>query len=113
MRLWLDAHLSPVLAQWLSGELGVNAVAVRDLGLREAKDREIFQRAREAGAIVMTKDSDFIALLARFGPPPKVLWITCGNTSNQRMQEILRARLGAALALFDAGESLVEISDSG
>ena len=62
MRLWLDAQLSPALAGWLRRELGVDAVAVRDLGLREAKDREIFQQAGEAGAIVMTKDSDFITL---------------------------------------------------
>jgi len=50
VRLWLDAQLSPALAEWLSRELGVDAAAVRDLGLREAKDREIFQRAGEAGA---------------------------------------------------------------
>jgi predicted nuclease of predicted toxin-antitoxin system len=37
----------------------------------------------------MTKDSDFVALLDRFGPPPQVIWITCGNTSNARLKEIL------------------------
>ncbi len=42
---------------------------MRDLGLRDAKDTEIFQAARQAGAVVMTKDSDFAMLLERFGPP--------------------------------------------
>ena len=90
----------------------MDAVAVKDLGLRDAKDIEIFQRAKEAEAIVMTKDSDFAMLLERLGPPPKILWITCRNTSNERMQEIRRAQIGKAVALFDAGESLVEISES-
>lgn len=111
MKLWLDAQLSPALAQWLRCELNTEAAAVRDLGLRDAKDIEIFQRAKEADAVVMTKDSDFVDLLERFGPPPKVLWVTCGNTSNERMREILRARLLQAMALFDAGEALVEISE--
>jgi predicted nuclease of predicted toxin-antitoxin system len=111
MKLWLDAQLSPALAQWMRRELNTEAVAVRDLGLRDAKDTEIFQRAKEADVIVMTKDSDFVVLLERFGPPPKVLWVTCGNTSNERMREILRARLLRAMALFDAGEALVEISE--
>jgi predicted nuclease of predicted toxin-antitoxin system len=38
---------------------GVVARAVRDLRLREAKARAIFHAAREAGAVVMSKDSDF------------------------------------------------------
>ncbi len=111
MKLWVDAQLSPALAQWMRLELNTEAVAVRDLGLRDAKDTEIFQRAKEADAVVMTKDSDFVDLLERFGPPPRVLWVTCGNTSNERMREILRARLLEAKALFDAGEALVEISE--
>ncbi len=61
----------------------------------------------------MTKDSDFINLLERLGAPPKILWITCGNTSNDRMRGILRAQLKRAIALFDTGETLVEISGPG
>ena len=66
MTLWLDAQLPPALARWIS-ELpwGVDAVAVRELGLRDASDPEIFRQARAAGAVVMTKDRDFIRLLER------------------------------------------------
>ena len=86
MILWVDTQLSPALARWLSETFGIMAHAVRDLGLREAKDLIIFHAAREAGAVVMSKDSDFVMLLERFGPPPQVLWVTCGNTSNARMR---------------------------
>ena len=49
---------------------------MRDLGLREAKDPEIFAAARLAEAIVLTKDADFVELVERLGPPPRLLWIT-------------------------------------
>ena len=38
MTLWIDAHLSPAIATWITDTLGVEAMALRDLGLREAED---------------------------------------------------------------------------
>jgi predicted nuclease of predicted toxin-antitoxin system len=110
--LWIDAQLSPALAHWISETFGVVAHAVRDLGLREARDLVIFHAAREAGAVVMSKDSDFVLLLEQFGPPPQVLWVTCGNTSNARMREILLKSFPEAIARLEQGEPLVEISDA-
>lgn len=55
MKLWLDAQLPPLLAQWINEqEFGVTSFAVRDLGLRDASDAEIFRRARDESAVVMT-----------------------------------------------------------
>ena len=88
MTIWIDAQLSPAIAAWIRGTFGVTAIAVRDLNLRDAKDHEIFQAARKDKTVVMTKDSDFVLLLDRFGPPPQVLWVTCGNTSNARLGNI-------------------------
>ncbi len=65
--------------------------------------------ARHEAAIVMTKDSDFVQLLDRLGPPPQVLWLTCGNTSNAALQRMLTSTLVQALALLQNGEELVEI----
>lgn len=112
MIVWVDAQLSPGLARWIAATFGIEAHAIRDLGLRTAKDAEIFRAARNAGAVVMTKDSDFLVLLDRLGPPPQVLWVTCGNTSNARLREVLRAGLPSALQLLRQGEPLVEISDA-
>jgi predicted nuclease of predicted toxin-antitoxin system len=109
--LWLDAQLSPALASWIAETFDISATAVRDLGLRDATDREIFAAARQAQAIVLTKDSDFVHLLDRFGPPPKVIWLTCGNTSNAHLRQTLAKVLPEALALLQAGEKLIEISD--
>ncbi|MGK7924557.1 MAG: DUF5615 family PIN-like protein [Spirulina sp.] len=110
MIIWLNAHLSPAIATWITSELGITAIALRDIGLRDAEDNEIFTAAKEQGAILMTKDRDFVDLLDRFGSPPQVIWLTCGNTSNARLKEILAATLPDAIALLRSGESLVEIT---
>jgi predicted nuclease of predicted toxin-antitoxin system len=109
--IWVDAQLSPALAPWITQQFGAEAVSVRRLGLTEAKDSVIFSVAREANAIVLTKDEDFAILLERLGPPPRVLWVTCGNTSNEHLRRVLTATLPDALKLINAGEILVEIRD--
>lgn len=111
MRIWIDAQLSPALAAWLAATFNVEATSIRDLGMRDAEDLSVFQGARNVGAVVMTKDRDFVDLLERLGAPPQILWITSGNTSNARMREILQLALPDALALLRSGEPLVEISD--
>jgi predicted nuclease of predicted toxin-antitoxin system len=110
--VWIDEQLSPALGPWLTREFGVSAHPVRDLGMHRATDLEIFLEARRAGAVVITKDQDFVSLLERNGPPPRVLLVTCGNTSNAHLRAILSRVLPAALASFAAGETLVEISDA-
>jgi len=107
--IWLDAHLSPRLAVWIEQELGHKAKALRDLGLRDAEDEAIFNQARSHNVIVMTKDSDFVDLLHRMGKPPHVIWLRCGNTSEDRLKEILTKHLDQALQYLQSGESLVEI----
>ena len=109
MVVWTDAHLSPALAPWLRATFGVDAAPLRALGLRDAEDPTIFTAARAAGAVLMTKDSDFVELLARHGPPPQVVWLTCGNTTNAALREILATAWPRVAELLTAGEPLVEI----
>jgi predicted nuclease of predicted toxin-antitoxin system len=110
--IWIDAQMSPAIAAWITDNFSVMCLAVREVGLRDAEDREIFLEARKQSAIVMTKDSDFITLQNELGAPPKIIWITCGNTSNARLKEILTATLSDALVLLNAGEDLIEVNAS-
>ena len=107
--IWIDAQLSPSLASWIKEYFGIEAQAVRDIGLLNASDRKIYESARVKNVIVMTKDSDFLSLLDEIGPPPQVLWITCGNTSNNILKKVLQETLIDALDLLKQGESIVEI----
>jgi predicted nuclease of predicted toxin-antitoxin system len=110
--IWLDAQLSPTLATWIGETFDVACRTVRELGLRDATDGQIFEAARASEAVVMTKDADFVRLLERHGPPPQVLWVTCGNTSSQVLRQLLRHVWPNVRAMLDAGEALVEISDT-
>jgi predicted nuclease of predicted toxin-antitoxin system len=111
MTIWIDAQLSPGIAAWITQNFQVEAVALRDIGLRDAEDEAIFIAAKSAEVVVMTKDSDFLDLLDRFGSPPQILWLTCGNTSNARLKQILITTLPEAITLLKSGEKLIEISD--
>jgi predicted nuclease of predicted toxin-antitoxin system len=110
MTIWIDAHLSPGIAGWITRTFGLNALALRDVGLRDAEDLDIFAAAKAQGVILMTKDSDFVDLVERLGPPPHIIWLTCENTSDARLREILNGSLLEALELLRTGETLVEIS---
>lgn len=107
--IWIDAQLSPGLAQWLAGRFGVEAVHVSELNLVSASDSAIFGLARSAGAIILTKDRDFVELVHRRGIPPQVIWITCGNTSNDEMMRVLDATFERACELPASGEAILEI----
>lgn len=110
MIIWVDAHISPAIATWITNTFGLTAVALRDVKLRDAENLEIFEAAKTQQVIFMTKDSDFVDLVDRLKAPPQIIWLTCGNTSNARLKEILSATLLQALEILRTGEVLVEIS---
>ena len=110
MELWIDAQLSPSLALWINQNFpDIQASSLRAIGLRDASDKEIFEKAKASKVILMSKDDDFIRLLEKHGPPPQIIWITCGNTSNQIMREILSKHFATLIALLKNGEPFIEI----
>ncbi len=113
MKIWLDAQLPPSLARWIQTQSwDLEAFPVRDIGLRSASDVEIFRQARELGAVVMTKDKDFIRLLEIHGPPPHVIWLRVENSSKDVLQHVLSSTLPTAIDLLQQGEPWVEIRSS-
>lgn len=110
MTIWIDAQISPDISTWIEKEFSIQCFHVRNLNLLRATDSEIFFRAKDESAIVMTKDIDFIDLLERNGPPPKIIWITTGNTSNDKLKEVLQKTLTKSIEFLEKGENLVEIN---
>lgn len=111
MKFWLNAQLPPRMAHWLTNTFSVDAVTLYNLNLRDAQDIEIFEAARNngPGTVIVTKDRDFVDLVVRLGTPPQILWLTCGNVSNRRLQELFTQTFPDALALLQNGESIVEV----
>ena len=112
MIIWLDAHLSPSIARWISDTFAVECVSVRDLGLRDALDPPIFAAARAANATVMTKDADFAKMVERLGPPPRVIWLRCGNTSNAALKDLLIRELSECIVRLTDGDSIAELGQA-
>lgn len=110
--IWVDAQLPPRLARWLNGRGDRSALHVFDdsLGMLSATDASIFERARTAGAVVVTRDHDFVDMVERLGPPPAIVWVTAGNCTNAELLQLFERHWPDALALLAAGEPLVELS---
>jgi predicted nuclease of predicted toxin-antitoxin system len=112
VKVCVDAQISPEFSQWLSATHGIEAWPIKALGLRDATDRTIFLAAREARASLLTKDRDLVDLVIQLGPPPQIVWLTCGNTSNAKLTAILAQAWSSTATLLEAGEPIVEISDT-
>ena len=111
MIVWLDAQLPPGLAQWLRQEMGLDARALKELGLRDARDVDIFEAARNAGVVPMSKDSDFVGLVQRLGTPPQLVWLTCGDVTNAKLKALFAESRPKAGRLLRSGEAIVELGD--
>ncbi|MFG0283045.1 MAG: DUF5615 family PIN-like protein [Phycisphaerales bacterium JB039] len=110
--VWIDMQLPPGLAQWLVDRMGVTAEHFQALGHDRTPDEAAFAAARAADAVILTKDSDFARLVQRYGAPPRILWLRCGNTSTRALCDLLERVAPQAFALLEAGEPLVEIAES-
>ena len=104
MKLLLDENLSPDLVQALSAEYPGSA-HVRDLGLRSATDRAVWERARTDGYTVVSKDSDFRQMSFLFGAPPKVVWLRLGNCSTTDILALLRDGRASLQSFWEDSEA--------
>lgn len=86
MKLLLDENLSVRLLPELIG-FYPNSAHVSRVGLHHSNDREVWQFARKEGFWIVTKDADFYEMALLYGPPPKIVWLRCGN---QKSEIILR-----------------------
>lgn len=110
MKVWIDAQLPPSIAAWIEAGFTVQASTLESIGMRVASDIDILMRLRQPEQVIMTNDEDFVDLVTRLGPPPQVLWMTCGNVTNRALQALLTQALPEALKHLRNGEPVVEIA---
>ena len=59
------------------------------LDLEAASDRTIWQRAKDDGYVIVTRDADFEELSFVLGQPPKIIWLKIKNQSRATTLKIL------------------------
>jgi predicted nuclease of predicted toxin-antitoxin system len=96
------------LARWLR-EAGHEAQHVADVGLRDAEDAAIWAYALRTDVVVVTKDEDFAASVARVTPAPVIVWLRVGNATNAALLAWLGPRLPGVVQLVEQGSRLVEV----
>ena len=97
MKLLFDQNLSPKLAVRLA-DLFPDSRHVQDLALDSADDTAVWDRARQDGFTVVSKDEDYSHLSVLRGSPPKVLWLLLGNSTTRQVEDAIRARVTDILA---------------
>ncbi len=68
------------------------AKQVRELGIENYTDIEIWKFAKENNYTIVTFDGDFYDLSNLKGFPPKVIWLRFGNTKTDYIADILNSR---------------------
>jgi predicted nuclease of predicted toxin-antitoxin system len=107
-RFLVDAQLPPVLAQWLRAN-GHEAEHVAEIGLLDANDNAIWQRALQTGAAIITKDEDFSNRSVLAAAAPTIVWVRLGNCRNTALiAAVDRAMPGIAQAIA-AKERVIEL----
>jgi predicted nuclease of predicted toxin-antitoxin system len=108
VKLLIDNQLPEALAAFLT-ENGIEARHVRRLGLGAVEDERIWQYAKVEGFVIVTMDEDFQNLSARFGPPPRVVWVRLGNVRRPALLAVFRAVLPELLTALDSSTAVIEI----
>src|SRR5580704_17264651 len=89
MKQLFDQNLSHRLVGHLFTELPGSA-HVRELGLADAPDLDIWEYAAANRLMIVSKDVDFQQRALLFGSPPKVIWLRMGNCTTSAVAKLLR-----------------------
>ena len=108
MKLLFDENLSFRLCRRLN-DLFPGSSQVRLIGLERADDMAVWTYAKTNDFTVVTLDADFIDLAQVLGPPPKVVWLRCGNQSTRTIEALLRNHSGAIAQLAQGASTCLEI----
>jgi len=108
MKLLFDENLSFKLCEQVA-DLFPGSSQVRLLGLTEAADRAIWNYAGSNGFVLISLDVDFADRAILLGPPPKVIWLRCGNQPTSTIEKLLCDHIEAITAFEQNAAACLEI----
>lgn len=69
-----------------------NSKQIKQLGLENYSDNEIWKFAKNNNYTIVTFDADFFEISNLKGHPPKIIWLRTGNTTTKSIIEILKLK---------------------
>ena len=110
MKLLFDQNISFRLIKRISN-LYPDTKQVKELGLENMTDNEIFEFAKKNDYSIVTFDSDFCDLNILKGFPPKIIWIRTGNTTTKNLEIILKNKYELINSFMQENFGCLEIMD--
>ena len=107
MKFLVDAQLPPALCAWLE-EQGHEAEHVAELPGQPLPDWSVAERAERDGAILISKDDDFVEL--RLPDRFVFVWLRCGNVSNRQLQVWLGEQWPGVTRRLEGGARFITLA---
>lgn len=81
---------------------------VYDIGMQAASDHSIWKKATETGAVIITKDEDFIQI-GRSAAGPQIVWLRLGNVNRNALLDKISKVMPQIIEAIDSGDRVIEI----
>ena len=108
MKFLIDNQLPQAIATFLRGP-GYQCDHVLDLGLDEADDKDLWDRASRLGEVLISKDEDFAFLALRPGDIGQLVWVRLGNCRNPALLAAFDRLHDQLLLALQSGQRIVEV----
>jgi predicted nuclease of predicted toxin-antitoxin system len=92
MKLLFDQNISHRLVG-LVRDILPDSKQVRNLGIENFTDAQIWNYAKENAFTIVTFDADFYDFSLIWGHPPKIVWIRTQNQTSPNIEVLLRKHL--------------------
>lgn len=110
--IWLDTHISSIVAKWIVEDFGFICKSAYVLNLHGIDDADIYKKAQAGGQIiVMTKDKEFSDSIEMQSGWPKVILLVGDNMRSKKLYtESIKPNLVRGIRfLVQFNEQTVEI----
>jgi predicted nuclease of predicted toxin-antitoxin system len=111
MNLLFDQNISFRLIKKIS-DLYPNARQVRELGLENFSDTEIFEYAKKHNYVIVTFDSDFCDINNLRNYPIKIIWLRIGNTTTINLVNLFRKKFDIIKLFLKEKNGCLEIFET-
>lgn len=90
MNLLFDQNISYKIISKID-DIFPHAQHIKNVGLADHSDSDIWEYAMNSNSCIVTFDSDFYDLSIVRGTPPKIIWLRTGNMTTRSIEEIIRS----------------------